>query len=178
MEGTKSLSETSPSAQRPNGAAVDPAAERCRLALVTGAILLALAVAVVLLRLQRLDEPPPGLNRDEGIDGALALQVLQGEHAIFFPIDQGREPSAIYALALSTTLFGRTLLAMHLPTALGSAGLVFAVFWLGRLLFGWDRGGRATPWRGLLIGGVGAGLMAVSVSQTIIGRTSYNKGNY
>ena len=53
--------------------------------------------------------------------------------------------------------------------------MVFAVFWLGRLLFSRDEGGRATPWRGLLIGGVGARLMAVSVSQTVIGRTSYNK---
>ena len=169
------MSDSLAAAQRPADAAGSERAERLWLKLVTGVILLALAVVVVLLRLQRLDELPPGLNRDEGIDGALALQVLQGEHAIFFPVDQGREPSAIYALALSTILFGRTLLAMHLPTALGSAGMVFAVFWLGRLLFGRDEGGRATPWRGLLVGGVGAGLMAVSVSQTIIGRTSYNK---
>ena len=135
------MSEASSSTQGPNDAAGPERAERLRLTLVTGAILLALALVVVVLRLQRLDELPPGLNRDEGIDGALALQVLEGEHAIFFPVDQGREPSAIYALALSTILFGRTLLAMHLPTALGSAGLVFAVFWLGRLLFGRDDGG-------------------------------------
>lgn len=150
-------------------------AERPRLALVTAAVLFVLALAVLLLRFQRLSELPPGLNRDEGIDGFLALQVLQGEHAIFFPVDQGREPSAIYALALSTSLFGRTLLAMHLPTALGSAFLVFAVFWLGRLLFAKNESGRATPWRGLLIGGLAAGMMAVSISQTVIGRTSYNK---
>ena len=170
-----SVSESSSLGQGRTGAAGSTEGERLRLRLVSGAILLALALAVVVLRLQRLDELPPGLNRDEGIDGALALQVLRGEHAMFFPVDQGREPSAIYALALSTVLFGRTLLAMHLPTALGSAGLVFAVFWLGRVLFGRGEGGRPTPWRGLLIGGVGAGLMAVSVSQTVIGRTSYNK---
>ncbi len=169
------MSESSTSGQRRTGAAGSEGGERHRLKLVTGAVLLALAVAVAALRLQGPDELPPGLNRDEGIDGALALQVLRGEHAMFFPVDQGREPSAIYALALSTILFGRTLLAMHLPTALGSAGLVFAVFWLGRVLFGRGEEGRPTPWRGLLIGGVGAGLMAVSISQTIIGRTSYNK---
>ncbi len=172
---TESVSESSTSGRRGTGAAGATEGELGRLRLVAGAVLLALAVAVVALRLQRLDELPMGLNRDEGIDGALALQVLRGEHAIFFPVDQGREPSAIYALALSTILFGRTLLAMHLPTALGSAGLVFAIFWLGSVLFGREEGGRPTPWRGLLIGGVGAGLMAVSVSQTIIGRTSYNK---
>ena len=80
---------------------------------------------------------------------------LQGEYAVFFPdVDpHGRDASVIYALALSTLLFGRTLFAMHLPTALGSAGMVFAVFWMGRLLFGRDEEGeQATPWRGLLIG--------------------------
>ena len=64
---------------------------------------------------------------------------------------------------------------MHLPTALGSAGLVLVVFWLGRLLFGQDEKGRATSWRGLFVGGVSAGLMAVSVGQTHMARASYNK---
>ena len=64
---------------------------------------------------------------------------------------------------------------MHLPTGLGSAGLVFAVMWLGGALFGRGDEGRTTRWRGLAIGGIAAGMMAVSVSQTIVGRTSYNK---
>ena len=151
--------------------------ERLLLKLAVGGILLALALAVVLLRLQRLDELPPGIVGDENREGMAALGVLQGEHAIFFSnvSHNGREPWTIYALALSTLLFGRTLFAMHFPTALGSAGLVFAAFWLGRLLFGRDEEGeQATPWRGLLVGGVGAGLMAVSVGQTIMGRSSYN----
>ncbi|MYC21830.1 MAG: hypothetical protein F4X62_10185, partial [Caldilineaceae bacterium SB0662_bin_25] len=147
------MSESSSSERDGTGAAGLTDAGRMRFRLATGAILLALAIVVVVLRFAGLAELPMGLNRDEGIDGALALQVLRGEHAIFFPVDQGREPSAIYALALSTILFGRTLLAMHLPTALGSAGLVFAVFWLGKVLFGRDEGGRPTRWRGLLIGG-------------------------
>ena len=109
-----------------------------------------------------------------------ALRVLQGEHAIFFPnIGDGREPSVVYALTMSTLLFGRTLLATRLPTALGSAAMVFATFWIGRLFFGRDEeSGRATPWRGLLIGGIGAGLMAVSISHTILGRTAYSKATF
>ena len=147
--------------------------ERLHLA-VTWGIVFALALAVVLLRLQRLDELPPGLVGDENTDGVAALRILQGEHAIFFPdVGAGREPSALYAIALSTLFFGRTLLAIHLPTALGSAGMVFATFWIGRLFFGRDEeSGRATQWRGLLVGGVGAGLMAVSIGQTILGRNS------
>ena len=112
--------------------------ERLLLKLAVGGILLALALAVVLLRFQRLDALPPGLVEDEDRDGMGALRVLQGEYAVFFPdVDpHGRDASVIYALALSTLLFGRTLFAMHLPTALGSAGMVLAVFWMGRLLFG------------------------------------------
>ncbi len=148
------------------------------LKLATAGILLALILAVALLRLQRLGELPPGVVGDEGRPAAVALQVLQGKHAIFFSnVDDGggREPSVIYALALFTSLFGRTLLAMHLPTALGSAGMVFVTFWVGQLFFGRDEeSGRATPWRGLLVGGVGAGLMVVSIGQTILGRTAYN----
>ena len=152
--------------------------ERQLLRMVAVGILLALAVAVILLRFQRLDELPPGIIHDESRDGGAALGVLQGEHAIFFTnvVHQGQEPWTIYALALSTLLFGRTLFALHFPTALGSAGMVFAAFWLGRLLFGRDEDSEHVfAWRGLLVGGVGAGLMAVSISQTILGRTGYNK---
>ena len=148
-------------------------------AIVAGGILLALTVAVVLLRFYRLAELPPGIHFDEGADGVEALQVLQGEHSVFFPEKaSGREAVAVYMIALTTSLLGRTLLAFHLPTALASAGTVFVVFWLGQLLFGRDENGRgATPWRGLLVGGVGAGLLSVSLGQTIIARGAF-RANY
>ena len=177
-EGKKGreMSETTASVPGSADAPMSVRTQRRHIQLVSWAILLALALTVVILRLHRVDEIPMGLAHDEGVDGALALRVLQGEHTLFFlgPGNSGRDASTIYALAVSTALFGRTLLAMHLPTALGSAGMVFAVFWLGRLLFGRDENGRVTQWRGLLIGGLGAGLMAVSLGQTIIGRTSFN----
>ena len=137
--------------------------------MVAAGILCALAVAVVLLRLQRLNELPPGISYGEGANGLDALRVLQGEHAIFFPEKAwGREGLVMYAIALSISLFGRTEFALRLPTALASAGTVFVVFWLGQLLFGRDEeSGRATPWRGIMVGGSGAGLMAVSLGQTI-----------
>ncbi len=151
--------------------------ERLMFRLAVWGALLALALTVLLLRFQQLDALPPGLVEDEDRDGMGALRVLRGELALYFPdVDpHGRDASVIYALALSSLLFGRTLFAMHFPTALGSAGMVFAVFWLGQVLFGRDdEGERASQWRGLLIGGVGAGLMATSLSQTIMGRTAYN----
>ena len=168
------MSETISSAQRPAGAADLARNERLRPVLVAGGIVLALALAVVLLRLQRLTEFPPGLMLDEGAHGVDAFQVLQGKHAVFFPDNNGREGLIVYAIALATSLLGPTMLALRLPTALASAGTVFVVFWLGQLLFGRDEeSGRATPWRGLLVGGVGAGLLAVSLGQTILGRTAY-----
>lgn len=86
----------------------------------------------------------------------------------------GREGLIIYAIALAFAILGKTEFALRLPSALASAGTVFAVFWLGRILFGQDReDGTATPWRGLAIGGVGAGLLAVSLGQTIMGRMAF-----
>ena len=141
-------------------------------------ILLALTLAVAVLRLQRITEFPQGIQSDEGPDGVYALQVLEGEHAVFFPeAASGREWMGVYTIALTTSFLGRTLLAFRLPTALASAGTVLVLFWLGRLLFGRDETGQETPWRGILIGGVGAGLLAVSLGQTIIGRASL-RANY
>ena len=166
------------SVQEPAGAVAAEKAARQRIILATGGILLALAVAVALLRLQRLTEFPQGIQSDEGPDGVYALQVLEGEHAVFFPeAASGREWMGVYTIALTTSILGRTLLAFRLPTALASAGTVFVVFWLGRLLFGRDETGQDTPWRGVLIGGTGAGLLAVSMGQTIIGRASL-RANY
>ena len=137
-------------------------------------ILFVLALASITLRFHRLDELPPGLFYDEGANGLDALQVLSGKHSIYFPENSGREPLGIYLMALSVSILGRTELAIRVPTALASVCTVFAVFWLGRLLFGRDGdSGRATPWRGLLVGGVGASLLAVSIAQTVIGRTSF-----
>ena len=167
------MPDTSSAAPRPAGA--PDRAERIRLMWATGVILCALALAVMMLRLYRLSELPVGINASEAANGMDALRVLQGEHAAFFPEKvEGREGMVVYAMALAIFLLGRTELALHLPTALASAGTVFVVFWLGWILFGKEEeSGRATPWRGLLIGGVGAGLLAVSLGQTIIGRTAF-----
>ena len=80
--------------------------ERLLLRLVAGGIIFALALAVVLLRLQRLAELPPGLNLDEGIHGVDALQVLQGKRAVFFPRNNGREGMIVNAVALAISVLG------------------------------------------------------------------------
>lgn len=169
------MSETIASSQQQGSETVAENPDRLRLSLVTAGVLLALTLVVVVLRFHRLSEIPPGLYYDGGSNGLDAVQVLEGKHAIFFPErSNGREWLGIYPIALAISFLGRTMLAVRLPTALTSAATVLAVFWLGQLLFGREEeGGRATPWRGLLIGGVGAGLMAVSLSHTVLGRTAF-----
>ncbi|MXZ23120.1 MAG: hypothetical protein F4Y84_21460 [Caldilineaceae bacterium SB0665_bin_25] len=143
--------------------------------LVAVGIVIALTAVVVMTRLYRLSEVPPGIINDEGANGVDALQVLQGQHQVFFAEKaSGREPLAIYATALATLLLGPSLLAFHLPPALASAGAVLAVFWLGLLLFGSDeQSGRPRPWRGLTVAGVGAGVMAASIGQTFLARGGF-----
>ena len=99
MSETKSTEQ--PSA-RAAGIAND---ERLHLA-VTWGIVVALAVAVVLLRLQRLDELPPGLVGDENRDGMAALRILQGEHAIFFPDGRVALATARLSAAASLAMWG------------------------------------------------------------------------
>ena len=149
--------------------------ERRLFRFVTVGILIALAFAVALLRLHRLDELPPGLYSDEGQHGLNALRIMQGEHSPFFPEKAfGVEALMPYVVVPAISLLGRTELALRLPAALASAGTILVVLWLGQLMFGRDeKTGQATPWRGLFIGGIAAGLLAVSVGSTIIGRTAF-----
>ena len=81
---------------------------------------------------------------------------------------------AVYLAALSVAQFGPTVLALRLPLAIASVSSVLAVFWLGRVLFEQDiEGRRYSPWRGVMVGAVGAGLMAVSIGQTFMGRMAF-----
>ena len=148
--------------------------ERLCLKLVTGAAILVLTLAGIALRFYRLSDLPPGLHFDEAVNGINALLVLQGKHSVFFPESTGREAMVVYLAALSVAQFGRTVLALRLPLAIASVSSVLAVFWLGRVLFEQDiEGRRYSPWRGVIVGAVGAGLMAVSIGQTFMGRMAF-----
>ena len=142
--------------------------------LIVAGITAALALAALMLRLYRLGELPAGIQVSEALNGIDALRVLNGEHAVFFPSEfSGHEGLVVYLIAFSISLLGQTDLALRLPTALASAATLFVVFWLGRLLYGRNEKGLETPWRGIFIGGVGASLMAVSIGQTVLGRTVF-----
>ena len=170
-----SMPDSASAHRSPDNLAVAKTGGRVSPTLVMAGIVLALAVIVVLTRIYRIADIPPGIINDEGANGVDALRVLQGEHALFFAEKaSGREPMAIYATALATRFFGPSLLAFHLPPVLASVGTVFVVFWLGLLLFGKDEeSGKPSPWRGLMIAGVGAGLLAASVGQTFVARGAF-----
>ncbi|MDE0068503.1 MAG: hypothetical protein OXO48_02220 [Caldilineaceae bacterium] len=146
-----------------------------RLAQLVWGTVFILTMAVVILRFYRLGDIPPGALHDEGIHGVNAMQVLRGEYAVFFPKkDAGHEGLMAYAVALTTKLLGRNVLALRLPAAVASSGCIFAVFGLGWLLFReTEPGGRPTPWRGAFVAGVGASLLAFSLGYMIIGRTAF-----
>ncbi|MBK8903733.1 MAG: glycosyltransferase family 39 protein [Anaerolineaceae bacterium] len=107
-------------------------------------LLLALGTAVF-LRLYHVGSWPPGLYRDEAFNGLDALRVLQGDLAVFFTANNGREPLYIYLTTLSIALLGRTVLAMRLAAAVVGSLTTGLVYKLGRSWFGW-RVGLLTAW--------------------------------
>ena len=118
-------------------------------------ILIAIAPEVFVLRLYRLTEIPPGISCGEGAHDANALQVLRGEHTVFFPKSgDGLEGLSAYAVALSTTLLGRGVLAIRRPSVAASDGAFLTVFWLGKAFFGEDENGITISLCGQLVAGV------------------------
>ncbi len=107
-------------------------------------LLLALIVALI-LRFYRLGEIPLGLYRDEAINGLDALKVLQGEHAIFFPANNGREPLYIYLTAAAVALFGQTIFALRFAAAIVGSLTTLPVYLLAKSWFGW-RVGLLSAW--------------------------------
>ncbi len=107
-------------------------------------LLLALITAVI-LRFYRLGEVPLGLYRDEAINGLDALKVLQGEHALFFPANNGREPLYIYLTAAAIAFFGQTIFAVRLAAAVVGSLTTLPVYLLGKSWFGW-RVGILSAW--------------------------------
>jgi len=98
--------------------------------------LVAIILIAAALRLAGLGQIPPGLYRDEAFNGLDALDVLRGQHALYFSANNGREPMFIYLVALSVGALGRSPLALRLPAALVSLLTIPAAFLMARELFG------------------------------------------
>lgn len=99
------------------------------------ALLYGIVLTAVLFRFWQLGNWPPGLYRDEAFNGLDALGVLNGNHAIFFTANNGREPGYIYLTAVSLTLFGRSPFAMRLAAAVVGSLTTLFLFLLGKQWF-------------------------------------------
>ena len=106
-------------------------------------LLLAVVVAAV-LRFWQLGEIPPGLYRDEAINGLDALDLITGqsqeESPFFFTGNNGREPLYVYLTTLSVTIFGRSVLAIRLAAAVIGTLTTWFTYKLAKSWFGWEVG--------------------------------------
>lgn len=99
----------------------------------------------VFLRFYQLGTYPPGLYHDEAYNGLDALAVLEGQHALFFSNNNGREPAYIYLTAAAIALVGRSVLAIRLAAAVVGSLTVIPVYLLGQEWFG-RRAGLLAAW--------------------------------
>lgn len=97
------------------------------------------------LRLWQLDAIPNGLYRDEAFNGIDAVDVLAGNHSLFFPANNGREPTYIYLTALNIAIWGQNTFAVRLAAALSGTLTTLFVYLLGKSW--WNRSvGLLTAW--------------------------------
>jgi len=91
-------------------------------------LLLILSIAGF-LRLYRLTTIPPGLYRDEAIDGCNALEVLQtGRFQAFYPEDNGREGLYVNVAAVFVRFLGNRAWVLRLPAAVFGILTVWGVY--------------------------------------------------
>ncbi len=101
--------------------------ESRRILAVTGVVLIAWALRVV-----ALDTLPPGIDRDAATNGVYALYILrEGIRPLFYRIG-APEPLIIYAQALSVALFGVSVFALRIVTAVVGTLTIPALYLLAR----------------------------------------------
>lgn len=101
-----------------------------RLRWMDGAIALGLLLLALGVRVYRLSEIPFGLHSDEAANGLDALNVLAGQHAIFFERNFGREPLLIYLQAAAMGLLGTDAYSLRIAAALVGAITIPVIYWL------------------------------------------------
>jgi len=88
-------------------------------------------------RFFRLTALPPGLNPDEAMNGNDALASLASGHfAVFYPENYGREGLFIWIVGLSLKLFGTSVGALRLPSAVIGTLTIAAIYLLASELHG------------------------------------------
>ncbi len=104
------------------------------------ALLISAILIAATLRFWQLGQIPPGLYRDEALNGLDALNVLAGKHSVFFAANNGREPIYIYLTAISIAIFGRSAMAVRLAAAVVGTFTTWITYQLAKSWFGWRVG--------------------------------------
>jgi 4-amino-4-deoxy-L-arabinose transferase-like glycosyltransferase len=108
------------------------------------ALVAALAVAALLMRLWNLSDLPHGLHGDEAATGLDARKILDGTHLFpYTPSALGQPAGPMYWAAVWVKLLGSTVFSVRLPMALFGVGTVVCGYYAFRLLFG-----RPVAWAG------------------------------
>jgi 4-amino-4-deoxy-L-arabinose transferase-like glycosyltransferase len=116
------------------------------------------------LRLHAVGVAPPGLYRDEAFYGLDGAGVLNGELAIWFPANNGREALFIYLLSASIAGLGHSVFALRITAAFVGIAAIAAVFAAGNAMFG------------RRVGVLAAAIMATTFWATAISRVAYRAG--
>lgn len=94
-----------------------------------------IALAAAFLRFYRLDQIPPGFPFDQAFNAFDLLRLMQGEFAIFFPANTGREPLFLYLQLVGVALFGPTSFALKLTSALVGVVTIPLIYGCARAFF-------------------------------------------
>lgn len=95
------------------------------------------------LRLYRLSDVPPGVNRDEasiGVTASFLIRTGKDEYGRFLPLSfesfgDWKLPLYIYTTIPFVKIFGLSELAVRLPSALAGIASVAALYYLAQMLF-------------------------------------------
>ena len=101
----------------------------------TNLILTAIVALAAFFRLFRLDTLPPGFSFDQAFNGFDVLRLLQGQFAIFFPANTGREPFYFYLLMTGVALFGPTSFALRITSAIIGVATIPLIYGFTRSFF-------------------------------------------
>jgi 4-amino-4-deoxy-L-arabinose transferase-like glycosyltransferase len=99
------------------------------------AILFFITLIAAFFRLYRLTEIPPGMHYDEAFYAFDVLRLLQGQFAIFFPANNGREPLYIYLAMVAVANLGAQAIALRLTSAIIGIATIPLIYGFARALF-------------------------------------------
>ena len=102
-------------------------------------LLLIVVLLTVFFRLWQINLVPPGLYPDEAMNANNALTSLESqEFQLFYPENNGREGLFVWLIGLSFALFGPSIWALRLVSALIGIFTVVGLYYMTYQLFLWN----------------------------------------